>query len=121
MLVALVTRRAVIQRRALGGAPRTDQISGGGSRAAHRLPTAFVCTDRGGLAPCLQVGHEHLGHGHASAELQECREHLQLVQERAAVASSNTDGGCALQGEMHSETRLRIAELAEENEALQTR
>ena len=38
-----------------------------------------------------------------------------------AAAASNAAGGCGLEGEMLAETRLRIAELAEENEALQAR
>jgi hypothetical protein len=43
------------------------------------------------------------------------------MRESVAAAASNAAGGCGLEGEMLAETRLRIAELAEENEALQAR
>ena len=90
--------------------------------AARLLPLQLrAALNHGPLAPCLQGVHEELERGHASLELQECREQLQLLQERAAVAASNAAGGCGLEAGMLSETRLRIAELAEENEALQAR
>lgn len=56
-------------------------------------------------------------------DLDECREHAQLLQEQgAAVAAAAAAGeGCSLDRALLAETRLRIAELSQENADLQAR